>query len=99
MSIIELGGLAGGILSVLALITKIISLITTIQSLIQRLDILQSDLQSNKEKQGVMARQISGQERRIHTLELTMESIREDVAETKNSVKELVKHVYGQHSL
>lgn len=93
---IEIGGYAGGIMAVIALVTKIINLITAIQSLILRLDILQRDMTRNQENQQAMHGRIEGQDKRIHTLELTTKEIRADVSETNLAVKELVKHVYEQ---
>jgi len=49
MGIIEIGGIASGLVAVITLISKIIKLITTIQSLINRLDQLQIDMNTTKE--------------------------------------------------
>lgn len=48
MTIIEIGGLASGLLAVITLTGKIIKLITTIQSLINRIDQLQEDMSATK---------------------------------------------------
>jgi len=50
MGIIELGGIASGLLAVITLISKIVKLITTIQSLINRIDQLQHDMATTVEK-------------------------------------------------
>ena len=52
MGIIEIGGIASGLVAVITLISKIIKLITTIQSLIHRLDQLQIDMNTTKELWG-----------------------------------------------
>jgi len=49
MGIIEIGGIASGLLAVVTLISKIVKLITTIQSLINRIDQLQHDMATTKE--------------------------------------------------
>jgi len=49
MGIIEIGGIASGLLAVITLISKIVKLITTIQSLINRIDQLQQDMATTKE--------------------------------------------------
>lgn len=49
MSIVEIGGLASGLLAVITLSSKIVKLITTIQSLINRLDQLQKDMKTTKD--------------------------------------------------
>lgn len=48
MGIIEIGGIASGLVAVITLITKVVKLITTIQSLINRLDQLQKDMKTTK---------------------------------------------------
>jgi len=50
MGIIEIGGIASGLLAVVTLISKIVKLITTIQSLINRIDQLQQDMATTVEK-------------------------------------------------
>lgn len=49
MGIIEIGGIASGLLAVITLTSKIVQLITTIQSLINRIDQLQEDMTTTKE--------------------------------------------------
>ena len=49
MGIMEIGGIASGLMAVVTLISKIIKLITTIQSLINRLDQLQTDMNTTKD--------------------------------------------------
>jgi len=48
MGIIEIGGIASGLLAVITLTSKIVKLITTIQSLINRIDQLQEDMTTTK---------------------------------------------------
>jgi len=50
MGIIELGGIASGLVAIVTLTSKIVKLITTIQSLINRIDQLQQDMATTVEK-------------------------------------------------
>lgn len=72
MTIVEIGGLASGLLAVITLINKIIKLITTIQSLINRLDKLQEDMITAKELWEDTANKYVGLDQRLRDVEFQM---------------------------
>lgn len=69
MGIIEIGGIASGLVAVITLINKIIKLITTIQSLINRLDQLQKDMTTTKELWEEAAERIVSLDQRLRLIE------------------------------
>lgn len=69
MGIIEIGGIASGLVAVITLISKIIKLITTIQSLIHRLDQLQIDMNTTKELWGEATENIAALDQRLRLIE------------------------------
>lgn len=69
MGIIEIGGIASGLVAVITLISKIIKLITTIQSLIHRLDQLQTDMNTTKELWGEATEKIVTLDQRLRLIE------------------------------
>lgn len=69
MGIIEIGGIASGLVAVITLISKIIKLITTIQSLIHRLDQLQIDMNTTKELWGEATENIVTLDQRLRLIE------------------------------
>ena len=74
MGIIEIGGIASGLVAVITLISKIIKLITTIQSLINRLDQLQTDMNTTKEHWEETAEKIVTFDQRLRFVEYELES-------------------------
>jgi len=69
MSMIEIGGIASGLVAVITLISKMIKLITTIQSLINRLDQLQEDMNITKEHWTEATEQIITLDQRLRCIE------------------------------
>ena len=69
MGIIEIGGIASGLVAVITLISKIIKLITTIQSLINRLDQLQVDMNTTKEHWEEATEKMVTFDQRLHLIE------------------------------
>lgn len=81
MTIIEFGSLAGAMIAVITLITKIVSLITSIQSLINRLDTMQRDIEFTK----ISFQNVSD---RMNRVETRLESIEEDSDDFRQLIKE-----------
>ena len=69
MGLIEIGGIASGLMAVVTLISKIIKLITTIQSLINRLDQLQVDMNTTKEHWEEATEKMVTFDQRLHLIE------------------------------
>jgi len=69
MGIIEIGGIASGLVAVITLISKIVKLITTIQSLINRIDQLQQDMATTKELWEETTEQYVALDQRVRLLE------------------------------
>ena len=86
MSLIELGSLAGAMVAVITLTTKIISLITSIQNLINRLDVMQRDLEYNKSKISEVTKQINTHESKIFIIETKLNDIQKILKEKLNDV-------------
>lgn len=70
MSIIELGSLAGAMVAVITLITKMIRLITSIQNLIHRLDRMQTEIESNQVALHDFTQQLESHGKRLTSLEV-----------------------------
>ena len=75
MGIVEIGGIASGLMAVITLISKIIKLITTIQSLINRLDQLQVDMSTTKEHWEEATEKMITFDQRLRFVEYELESI------------------------
>lgn len=86
MAFIELGSLAGAMVAVITLTTKIISLITSIQNLINRLDVMQRDLEYNKSKISEVTKQINTHESKIFIIETKLNDIQKILKEKLNDV-------------
>ena len=86
MTLIELGSLAGAMVAVITLTTKIISLITSIQNLINRLDVMQRDLEYNKSKISEVTKQINTHESKIFIIETKLNDIQKILKEKLNDV-------------
>lgn len=88
MSVIELGSLAGAMIAVVTLITKIVSLITSIQNLINRLDTMQREIEASKHGVLDLTQRVNHQDTRLHTLEIETHSLNEQM-------KELVAYAFN----
>ncbi|MFL2140880.1 hypothetical protein [Ruoffia sp. FAM 26254] len=86
MAFIELGSLAGAMVAVITLTTKIISLITSIQNLINRLDVMQRDLEYNKSKISEVTKQVNTHESKIFIIETKLNDIQKILKEKLNDV-------------
>lgn len=86
MTLIELGSLAGAMVAVITLTTKIISLITSIQNLINRLDVMQRDLEYNKSKISEVTKQVNTHESKIFIIETKLNDIQKILKEKLNDV-------------
>lgn len=86
MSLIELGSLAGAMVAVITLTTKIISLITSIQNLINRLDVMQRDLEYNKSKISEVTKQVNTHESKIFIIEIKLNDVQKILKEKLNDV-------------
>lgn len=86
MTLIELGILAGAMVAVITLTTKIISLITSIQNLINRLDVMQRDLEYNKSKISEVTKQVNTHESKIFIIEAKLNDIQKILKEKLNDV-------------
>lgn len=75
MGIIEIGGIASGLVAAITLITKIIKLITTIQSLINRLDQLQKDMNTTKELWKDTSERILSLDQRLYLIEYELDIV------------------------
>lgn len=69
MSLVEIGGLASGLLAVITLSSKIVKLITTIQSLINQLEQLQTDMKTTKELWADTTTKYVGLDQRLRDIE------------------------------
>ncbi|MBA5729597.1 hypothetical protein HW423_07350 [Aerococcaceae bacterium INB8] len=88
MSVIELGSLAGAMITVITLISKMISLITSIQNLINRLDTMQTELEANKHGLSDLTQRVNNHDVKLHTLEVEQMSL-------SNQVKELASYAFN----
>lgn len=88
MSIIELGSLAGAMVAVITLITKMIRLITAIQNLIHRLDRMQTEIESNQVTLHDFTQQLTSHDKRLTNLEV-------DTTFVKDQLKEVVQLAYS----
>lgn len=86
MTLIELGSLAGAMVAVITLTTKIISLITSIQDLINRLDVMQRDLEYNKSKISEVTKQVNTHESKIFVIEAKLNDLQKILKEKLNDV-------------
>lgn len=86
MTLIELGSLAGAMVAVITLTTKIISLITSIQNLINRLDVMQRDLEYNRSKISEVTKQVNTHESKIFIIETKLNDIQKMLKEKLNDV-------------
>lgn len=86
MTLIELGSLAGAMVAVITLTTKIISLITSIQNLINRLDVMQRDLEYNKSKISEVTKQVNTHESKIFIIETKLNDVQKILKEKLNDV-------------
>lgn len=86
MTLIELGSLAGAMVAVITLTTKIISLITSIQNLINRLDVMQRDLEYNRSKISEVTKQVNTHESKIFIIETKLIDIQKILKEKLNDV-------------
>lgn len=86
MTLIELGSLAGAMVAVITLTTKIISLITSIQNLINRLDVMQRDLEYNKSKISEVTKQVNTHESKIFVIEAKLNDLQKILKEKLNDV-------------
>lgn len=86
MTLIELGSLAGAMVAVITLTTKIISLITSIQNLINRLDVMQRDLEYNKSKISEVTKQVNTHESKIFFIEAKLNDLQKILKEKLNDV-------------
>lgn len=88
MSVIELGSLAGAMIAVVTLITKMISLITSIQNLINRLDTMQREIEASKHGIHDLIQRVNTHDTKLHTLELETLSL-------NNQVKEMTSYAFS----
>lgn len=93
MTLIEAGGLASGLIAIITLLSKLIHLISEIQKLILRLDLIQNEIDMHKDSQRNQQVQLDKHNKRILTLELTLETIADHVQEIKQHIKEMTNHV------
>lgn len=78
---LELGSLAGAMVAVITLITKMISLITSIQNLINRLDIMQRDIEFSKSGLQRVNDRVDEHDDRINILESESNNLKEQLKE------------------
>jgi len=81
MTVLELGSLAGAMVAVITLITKMISLITSIQNLINRLDIMQRDIEFSKSGLQRVNNRVDEHDDRINILESESNNLKEQLKE------------------
>ena len=86
MTLIELGSLAGAMVAVITLTTKIISLITSIQNLINRLDVMQRDLEFNNTKISEVTKRVNTHESKLFVIEAKLNDIQKTLKEKLNDV-------------
>lgn len=86
MSLIELGSLAGAMVAVITLTTKIISLITSIQNLITRLDVMQRDLEYNTLKIREVTKLVNSHESKFFVVESKLNDIQRTLKENLNDI-------------
>ena len=92
-SLIEIGGVASGLIAIITLITKLIHLISEIQKLIYRLDLIQKEMDQTKSQSQLNQEELDKQDKRILKLEMTFQTISDYVQEIKNNLKELSLNV------
>lgn len=96
MVLLEIGGLAGAVVAIVTLISRMVSLIAVIQNLITRLDAMQREIESGRNERERMQIKITNQGSRLQEVETILPEIREDIGEIKASVKELISYVFRQ---
>ena len=96
MVLLEIGGLAGAVVAIVTLISRMVSLIAAIQNLITRLDAMQREIESGRNEREMMQINITNQGSRLQEVETILPEIREDIGEIKASVKELISYVFRE---
>ena len=96
MVLLEIGGLAGAVVAIVTLISRMVSLIAAIQNLITRLDAMQREIESGRNERERMQIKITNQGSRLQEVETILPEIREDIGEIKASVKELISYVFRE---
>lgn len=94
MTLIEIGSLAGAMVAVITLITKLVSLITAIHNLIGRLDSMAIDIEEGDKQRQLLALNINQQEEKLFEIENLFVEIRQEISEIKRTVKEMLQRVY-----
>lgn len=89
MTVIEMGSLAGAMIAVMTLISKIISLIASIQNLITRLDTMQRDIEFSQSNIILIKDQTGQHEKRLSLLE-------EKMSQVQVFLKEKVKDAFKE---
>lgn len=89
MTVIEMGSLAGAMIAVMTLISKIISLIASIQNLITRLDTMQRDIEFSQSNIILIKDQTGQHENRLSLLE-------EKMSQVQVFLKEKVKDAFKE---
>lgn len=89
MTVIEMGSLAGAMIAVMTLISKIISLIASIQNLITRLDTMQRDIEFSQSNIILIKDQTGQHENRLFLLE-------EKMSQVQVFLKEKVKDAFKE---
>lgn len=94
MTLIEIGSLAGAMVAIITLITKLVSLITAIHNLIGRLDSMAIDIEEGDKQRQLLALNINQQEEKLFEIENLFVEIRQEISEIKRTVKEMLQRVY-----
>ncbi|MGO4940695.1 hypothetical protein ACTQ45_11855 [Fundicoccus sp. Sow4_D5] len=93
MSLIEFGGLAGALVAILTLLSKLVSLIAAIQKLISRIEQMALDIVKGEEARELLADNVHSQEKKLQAAEGLFSEVRRELGELKDSVKEMLQHV------
>lgn len=94
MTLIELGGLAGALVAIVTLFSKLVALIAAIQKLISRIEQMAVDLVEYEGANQVLARDVCSQGVQLGVMEELFVEVRRELAEMKESLKEMLKHVF-----
>lgn len=94
VSLIEVGGLAGALVAIVTLMSKLVCLIAAIQKLISRIEQMTVDIVKGEKEREILAENVQSQGQQLKAVERMFSELRRELRELKDSVKELLQHVF-----
>lgn len=94
VSLIEIGGLAGALVAIVTLLSKLVSLIAAIQKLLDRLEQMALDIVKGEEARRLLSESVQAQGQQLAAVDGLFSELRREIGELKASVKEMLAHVF-----